>query len=93
MAQNDEVDEKLGFPRIQEGPRKEGWLVNMHPTLVKDPDHASGKAGVDFYFIDDDGETFKTTFLYEPYFCIACKVSYTRHAFRLYADMSYEGWY
>ena len=29
---NDEVDEKLGFGRIQEGPRKEGWLVNMHPV-------------------------------------------------------------
>ena len=29
---NDEVDEKLGFPRIQEGPKKEGWLVNMRPV-------------------------------------------------------------
>lgn len=29
---NDEVDEKLGFARVQEGPRKEGWLVNMHPV-------------------------------------------------------------
>jgi DNA polymerase epsilon subunit 1 len=29
---NDEVDEKLGFPRLSEGPRQEGWLVNMHPV-------------------------------------------------------------
>ena len=29
---NDEVDEKLGFVKIQEGPRKEGWLINMHPV-------------------------------------------------------------
>lgn len=29
---NDEVDEKLGFPRLSEGPRREGWLVNMHPV-------------------------------------------------------------
>ena len=29
---NDEVDEKLGFGRIQEGGRKEAWLVNMHPV-------------------------------------------------------------
>jgi hypothetical protein len=28
----DEIDEKLGFARIQEGPKKEGWLVNMHPV-------------------------------------------------------------
>ena len=29
---NDEVDEKLGFARIQEGGKKEAWLVNMHPV-------------------------------------------------------------
>lgn len=31
---NDEIDEKLGFPRIQEGNRREGWLVNMHPVKL-----------------------------------------------------------
>ncbi|KZT25874.1 DUF1744-domain-containing protein [Neolentinus lepideus HHB14362 ss-1] len=70
---NDEIDEKLGFARVEDGPKREGWLVNMHPTLVKDPDWPGGKAGVDFYFIQDDGDLFKCTFLYEPYFCIACK--------------------
>ena len=29
---DDEVDEKLGFMRISEGPKREGWLVNMHPV-------------------------------------------------------------
>lgn len=29
---DDEVDEKLGFARFQEGPPREGWLVNMHPV-------------------------------------------------------------
>jgi DNA polymerase epsilon subunit 1 len=28
----DDIDDKLGFTRIQEGPKKEGWLVNMHPV-------------------------------------------------------------
>ena len=32
VALEDEIDEKLGFARLQEGPRKEGWLVNMHPV-------------------------------------------------------------
>lgn len=73
MTLNDEVDEKLGFPRVQEGPRKEGWLVNMHPTLTKDADWPSGKAAIDFYFLQDDGGMFKCTFQYEPYFYIACK--------------------
>lgn len=70
---NDEVDEKLGFGRVMEGPRREGWLVNMHPTIVKDQEWASGKAAVDFYFIQDDGKLFKATLKYEPYFFIACK--------------------
>jgi hypothetical protein len=29
---SDELDEKLGFALVQEGLRKEGWLVNMHPV-------------------------------------------------------------
>jgi DNA polymerase epsilon subunit 1 len=29
---NDEVDEKMGFARVQEGGAREGWLVNMHPV-------------------------------------------------------------
>ena len=41
---------------------------------MKDPDWPSGKAAVDFYFIQDDGGMFKCTFQYEPYFYIACKV-------------------
>jgi DNA polymerase epsilon subunit 1 len=28
----DDIDEKLGFTRIQEGSKKEAWLVNMHPV-------------------------------------------------------------
>lgn len=42
--------------------------------MVKDPDWPSGKAAVDFYFIQDDGGMFKCTYQYEPYFYIACKV-------------------
>ncbi|KAI5118298.1 hypothetical protein M0805_003817 [Coniferiporia weirii] len=87
---NDEVDEKLGFAGVQEGPRKEGWLVNMRPTLVKDPDHPSGRAAVDFYFIQDDGSMFKTTFQYEPYFCISCK-SGTETIVEEWLNKKYEG--
>ena len=28
----DEIDERLGFARFQEGPKRVGWLVNMHPV-------------------------------------------------------------
>lgn len=29
---NDEVDEKMGFGKLSEGPPREGWLVNMRPV-------------------------------------------------------------
>ncbi|KAH9975457.1 hypothetical protein BGW80DRAFT_1486180 [Lactifluus volemus] len=70
----DDIDDKLGFTRIQEGPKKEGWLVNMHPTIVKDPDWPGGRAAVDYYFIQEDGGMFKCTMNYEPYFYISCVV-------------------
>ena len=31
---NDEVDEKLGFVRVDQGPRREGWLINMHTVSI-----------------------------------------------------------
>lgn len=34
VAQSDEVDEKLGFSKVEEGVRKEGWLINMHPVSL-----------------------------------------------------------
>jgi DNA polymerase epsilon subunit 1 len=30
VSLSDEIDEKLGFEKVQEGERKEGWLINMH---------------------------------------------------------------
>lgn len=32
VALGDEIDGKLGFEKAQEGARREGWLVNMHPV-------------------------------------------------------------
>ena len=55
-------------------------------TLVRDPDHPSGRAAVDFYFIENDGSMFKTTFQYEPYFCISCKVNRRRDSTRIVAN-------
>ncbi|KAA1472609.1 hypothetical protein DENSPDRAFT_838931 [Dentipellis sp. KUC8613] len=32
---SDEIDEKMGFARVQEGARREGWLINMHPVRLQ----------------------------------------------------------
>lgn len=29
---SDEIDEKMGFLKMEEGAQREGWLVNMHPV-------------------------------------------------------------
>lgn len=68
------IDENLGFPRYESGRTRTGWLINMHSTVIEDPKVPGGRAGVDFYFLDDDGDNFKTTVEYDPYFFIAAKV-------------------
>lgn len=40
--------------------------------------HATGQSAVDFYFIQDDGGSFKCTVPYEPYFYVACRVGFYR---------------
>lgn len=50
------------------------FLTIFQQTLIKDSDWPTGRSGVDYYFINDNGETFKTTLLFSPYFFIGCKV-------------------
>ena len=69
----DTIDESMGFPRFDAGKSKIGWLCNMHGTTLKDERILGGRAAVDFYFIEEDGETFKSTVEYDPYFLIAIR--------------------
>ncbi|KAI1469300.1 DUF1744-domain-containing protein [Daldinia caldariorum] len=70
-----QIDESMGFARYESGRRKEGWLVNIQPTTVAlDDDRVpGGRAALDCYFIEEDGQTFKATIEYEPYFIVACR--------------------
>jgi DNA polymerase epsilon subunit 1 len=67
------IDEAMGFPRYEAGKKKVGWLCNMHSTTMEDENVPGGKAGVDYYFIGEDGDTFKATLEYDPYFLLAVK--------------------
>ncbi|KAF2714135.1 DNA polymeras-like protein epsilon [Pleomassaria siparia CBS 279.74] len=67
------IDERMGFARYDSGKKKIGWLCNMHSTTVEDENVPGGKAGVDYYFIGEDGDTFKATLEYDPYFLLAVK--------------------
>ena len=67
------IDESMGFARYDSGRKKVGWLCNMHSTTIEDDKLPGGRAGVDFYFIEEDGGTFKATVEYDPYFLIAVR--------------------
>jgi DNA polymerase epsilon subunit 1 len=67
------IDETMGFTRYESGKKKVGWLCNMHSTTVEDENVPGGRAGVNYYFIGEDGDTFKATLEYDPYFLLAVK--------------------
>jgi DNA polymerase epsilon subunit 1 len=94
-AARDEIDAKMGFERLDQGPSREAWLVNMHPTIIADsplqgPVHPSGKSAVDFYFIQDDASMFKVTIPYQPYFLVGCRPG-TEGYVEDYLRRKYEG--
>ena len=49
-----------------------GYLLNMHSTEVVDEDKRL-LAAVDFYFVTEEGNRFKASMPFKPYFYIAIK--------------------
>jgi len=70
------LDETMGFARFEAGRRKEGWLVNVQSTSIRDERVLHGRAALDCYFIEEDGSTFKATVEYEPYFLVAVRAGH-----------------
>lgn len=71
-ARNEKLDEMFGFAKYESGPAKIGWLANFRTTSILDEDERSLSA-IDYYFIEEDGSTFKCTITNEPYFYIGVK--------------------
>ena len=70
VEQLDQLDAQMGFARFQVGPPRQGWLTNFQTTLVKDADWNGGRSAIDCYFMQEDGDCFKATVSYSPYFFI-----------------------
>ncbi|AAS54029.2 AFR657Cp [Eremothecium gossypii ATCC 10895] len=99
----DDIDAMMGFERHispQDGAgagnsERIGWLCNMHPTVVADELNAGasgvGVAGVDFYFLDEEGGSFKSTILYDPYFLLSCQDSNRVHDVEEFLKKYLEG--
>ena len=67
------IDESMGFARYDSGKKRVGWLCNMQSTSIEDEIIPGGRAGVDYFFLEEDGGSFKATVEYDPYFLIAVR--------------------
>jgi DNA polymerase epsilon subunit 1 len=67
------IDEAQGFARYESGKKRIGWLCNINTTTIEDDKIPEGRAGLDCYFIEEDGGTFKATLGYDPYFLVAVR--------------------
>lgn len=74
------IDEAQGFARYESGKKRVGWLVNIQSTSIEDEKIPEGRAGLDCYFIEEDGSTFKATLEYDPYFLVAVKSGHESEA-------------
>lgn len=68
----DRIDSIFGFDKFESGQKRKGWLVNMHPTLIQHEESHNQLSGVDYYFLDEEGGSFKVSHQYAPYFLIIC---------------------
>jgi DNA polymerase epsilon subunit 1 len=68
----DAIDAQMGFVRMTNGAPRVGWMTNLRSALVKDNDWPAGRSAVDFYFLQEDGDRFKGTITFSPYFFIKC---------------------
>ncbi|KAG7753385.1 hypothetical protein KL911_002778 [Ogataea haglerorum] len=66
----DRIDSVFGFDRYSSGAKRVGWLVNMHPTTLPTTENLAGCSGVDYYFLDEEGGSFKASVQYDPYFLL-----------------------
>ena len=72
--QRDLIDLKLGYENFDHGEPRLGWLVDISETIVEDAQNPEGRSGIDLYFFQDDGNSFKATLLYDNYFYVLCTV-------------------
>ena len=72
VAKENKFDKNFGFDQYISGPKRLGWLLNFSPTVKGDAEGTEYSA-LDLFFLQEDGETFKTTYEYQPYFYAAVK--------------------
>ena len=72
VASENKFDKSFGFDQYIAGPTRLGWLLNFSPTVKGDAEGTEYSA-LDLFFLQENGETFKVTYEYLPYFYVAIK--------------------
>eukprot|EP00112_Aurelia_sp_Birch-Aquarium-sp1_P000107 Seg1008.10 transcript_id=Seg1008.10/GoldUCD/mRNA.D3Y31 product="DNA polymerase epsilon catalytic subunit A" protein_id=Seg1008.10/GoldUCD/D3Y31 len=85
----DAMDAKFGFERYKDPTERLGWLINMHPGEIPDEDKKLISC-VDYYFVQDDGDRFKVSLPFRPYFYVFAKKD-TERELANYMNRKYSG--
>jgi DNA polymerase epsilon subunit 1 len=65
-----DVDAAFGYTALAEGETRLGYLLNVQPATVKDDESGAELSAIDFYFVCQDGTSFRATKVYSPYFYV-----------------------
>jgi len=89
-VQIDAEDEDFGFARYKTGPVRLGWLLNITPTIVVHSESGAEQSALDLYFLQENGDTFKSSVVFYPYFYVLCEEHYG-HRMEQFLQQKLEG--
>lgn len=72
-AAEEELDILFGFNRHCDGPIRTGFMFNMRVSSIFDDETGTDNSSLELYFVQEDGSTFKATYLFKPYFLLVLK--------------------
>lgn len=85
----DHMDSVFGFDRLEDGPARVGWCLNIVPSSIERDDGVE-VSGVELYFLQQSGGTFKCFFEHQPYFFVATQPECEREVMMV-LERKFEG--
>lgn len=87
----DDLDVSFGFSRLQHSNgMRIAYMFNFKAGTIVDEENEQEFSCLDMYFVQEDGETFKASHLYHPYFLIYIKGANNYQAVEQYLLQKFE---
>lgn len=80
----------MGYARFEEGPDRIGYLINMLQCTLIGEDRLE-RSGLDMYFLQQDGDTFKATLAFQPYLYLVMASTEFEKEIRAALERKFEG--